>query len=210
MLVGMERGDLTQAVIHGEEALRHFRRSGNNRFLSQVLVDAGFCVSMSGDRERAATLRKEGFALCRQLGNTWGLAVGLSDMGAEAEDRGDGQAALEYYRESLSLVIDDRYDSYVVHPLAGMASRAAAAEQMDLAARLLGSVAFLHETLGTVVWSHERTRDERSEALARAALGEERFNQEFAAGRRLSITEAARLALGAVRESSSESHEPLG
>ena len=96
-------------------------------------------------------------------------------MGAEAEDRGEGQAALEYYRESLSLLIDDRYDAYVVHPLAGMASRAAAAEQMDLAARLVGAVAFLHETLGTVVWSHERTRDERSEALARAALGEGRF-----------------------------------
>jgi hypothetical protein len=97
-------------------------------------------------------------------------------MGAEAEDRGEEQAALEYYRESLSLLIDDRYDAYVVHPLAGMASRAVAAEQMDLAARLLGSVAFLHETLGTVIWSHERTRDERTEALARAALEEGRFN----------------------------------
>jgi predicted ATPase/class 3 adenylate cyclase len=210
MLAAMEQGDLAQAVIHGEEALRHFRRSGNSRFLSQVLVDAGFCLSMSGDRERAATLREEGFALCRELGNTWGLAVGLSDMGAEAEDRGKGQAALEYYRESLSLLIDDHYDAYVVHPLAGMASRAVAAEQMDLAARLLGSVAFLHETLGTVVWSHERTRDERSEALARAALGEARFQQEFTAGRRLSVTEAARLALDAVRELSSESYEPAG
>jgi hypothetical protein len=210
MLVGMEQGDLAQAVIHGEEAIVHFRRSGNNRFLSQVLVDAGFCVSMSGDRERAATLREEGFALCRELGNTWGLAVGLSDMGAEAEDRGEGQTALEHYRESLSLLIDNRYEAYTAHPLAGMASRAVAAEQMELAARLFGAVAFLHETHGTVVWSHERTRDERTEALARAALGEARFQQEFTAGRRLSIIEAARLALDAVREPSSESYESLG
>jgi predicted ATPase/class 3 adenylate cyclase len=208
MLVGMERGTLAHAIIKGEEAIRHFRRSGSNGFLSQALVDAGLCVSMAGDRERAATLREEGFVLCREIGNTWGLAVGLSDLGAEAEERGDGQTALEHYRDSLRLLIDNPYEAYVAHPLAGMASRAAAVEQIDLAARLLGTVAFLHETHGTMAQSHERKRDDRTETLARAALGEARFNQEVAVGRRLSISEAVRQALDAVWESSSDFCDP--
>ena len=208
MLVGMERGTLAHAIIKGEEAIGHFRRSGSNGFLSQALIDAGFCVSMAGDRERAAKLREEGFVLCREIGNTWGLAVGLSDMGAEAEERGDGQTALEHYRDSLRLPIDNLYEAYVAHPLAGIASRAAAAGQIDLSARLLGTVAFLHETHGTMAQSLERKRDERTETLARAALGEARFNQEVAAGRRLSISEAMRQALDAVWESSSDFCDP--
>ena len=126
-------------------------------------------------------------------------------MGAEAEERGDGQTALEHYRESLGLLIDNHYEAYVAHPLAGMASRAAAIGQMDLAARLLGTVALLHKTHGTIAQSHERKRDERTETLACAALGEACFNQEVAVGRRLSIDEAARQALDAVREPRAES-----
>jgi predicted ATPase/class 3 adenylate cyclase len=196
MLTAMERGELAPAVVAlGEEAIGHLRRSDRKGLLSQLLVDTGFCASMAGEPERAAALRDEGFALCRELGNTWGLAVGLSDMGAEAEARGDGRTATRWYRESLELLVADRFENYLAHPLAGMASRAAAAGQMALAARLLGTVAFLYETHGTAAWNHERERDHRVASLARAALGEARYAEEFAAGRRLSIAEATRQAL---------------
>ena len=96
--------------------------------------------------------------------------------------------------------MDIRDEVYIAHPLAGMASMAVKAGQMELASRLLGVVQFLHEVRGTTAWIHERERDERTEALVRAALGEDRFDQEIAVGRRLSISEAVRQALDEVQE----------
>ena len=133
----MERGDLAQAVIHGEEASA----------ISAALGTTGSChkyssmrvLHVQGRRPERAAPCEEGFTLCRKLGNTWGLAVGLSDMGAEAEDRGEGQAALEYYRESLSVLIDDPMTLLVI--LGGMASEPW--RRTDGSVRtLLGIVAF--------------------------------------------------------------------
>jgi hypothetical protein len=67
----------------------------------------------------------------------------------------------------------------------------------NLATRLLGAVAIAHETNRTFPWNTERERDECTATLARAALGDARFGDEFAAGRRLSVIDAARLALQA-------------
>ena len=87
---------------------------------------------------------------------------------------------------------------YIAHPLASMASMLLTEGQVEVATRLLGTVAFAHETNRTFPWNTERERDKRIASLARAALGEARFGAEFAAGRQVSVTEAARLALNAV------------
>ena len=197
MLAAVERGAFAQAIAYGEDAIRHVRRSGNRRWLSQALLDAAVGAYLGGEAERAAALREEGFALGREVGNTWGIAAALSDMGAEAESRGDVRTALDQYRESLTLMHKLGGDAYFAHPLAGIASIAAIDGAMELAARLLGAVAYVHQMRGTTAFSYERARDDRTAALATAALGHERFDREFAAGRRLSMTEAVQQALDA-------------
>jgi non-specific serine/threonine protein kinase len=200
MLVHQERGDFARGVVLGGDAIHHFRRAENRAWLPQALVDTGFNASLGGDLERAAAFREEGLALAREVGSAWTVAVALSDMGVEAEARGGMQTALDQYRESLSLLLDICDETYIAHPLAGMASLASASGKMDLAARLLGVVAHVHETRGTVAFSQERERDERTASVARSSLGEAGYNQAFTAGRHLAVAEAAREALDAVRE----------
>jgi predicted ATPase/DNA-binding XRE family transcriptional regulator len=198
MIVRQEQGDYARSTAIGEQAIRHFRRSGDARWLSQALIDTGTSASLNGNVERATALREEGFALCRAIGNLVGLAQAMNDLGIEAADRGDTQLALAHYRNSLALMVEADEKVYIAHPLASMASMLLTEGQVEVTTRLLGTVAFTHETNRTFPWNTERERDKRIASLARAALGEVRFGAEFAAGRQVSVTEAARLALNAV------------
>jgi non-specific serine/threonine protein kinase len=197
MLAHIEMGEFARALAMGEEAIMHLRRAGDRIYLPQALMDAGFSASMSGNPERAAALREEGFALCRELGNVWTRAVALSDMGVEAESRGSHWTALDHYRESLSLLTSIHVEGYIAHPLAGIASLAAAHGQMELATRLLGAAAVIHEARGSHPQRHEHERDADTAVSAQAALGEERFQREFARGQSLSVSEAVHRALDA-------------
>ena len=197
MIVRQEQGHYARSTAIGEQAIRHFRKSGDARWLSQALIDTGTSASLNGNVERATALREEGFALCRATGNLVGLAQAMNDLGIEAEHRGDIETAVARYRESLALMIEVDEKVYIAHPLASMASLLFAEGQVELATRLFGTVAFAHEANRTFPWNTERERDERIASLARTALGEVRFGAEFAAGRQLTVTEAARQALTA-------------
>jgi len=197
MIVRQEQGDYLRSIAFGEESIQYFRRSGDHRWLSEALIDTGTSTYLHGDVERAASLREEGFALCRASGNLVGLAQSMNDLGIEAWQRGDTELARTHFRESLSLMLDLEEKVYVAHPLASMAHLFATAGQAEMATRLLGAVAEVHETNRTFPWNTERARDEQALSLVRAALGEARFGTTFAAGRRLSVTEAAQQALAA-------------
>ena len=118
-------------------------------------------------------------------------------MGVEAESRGNYSTALKQYRESLMLLISIDDEAYVAHPTVGIASMAAAHGQMECAARLLGAASSIHETRGSHAQRHEHERDFQAAFSAQATLGEERFQQEFARGRTLSVSEAVQHALDA-------------
>jgi predicted ATPase/DNA-binding XRE family transcriptional regulator len=197
LIVRQEQGDYARSMALGEQAISHFRRCGDNRWLSEALINTATSAALSGDAEQAALLRNEGFALCRAAGNLVGLAQSMNDLGIEAELRGDRQSALAHYRESLTMMVEADEKVYIAHPIASMACMLFAGGHVEFAARLLGAVAMAHETNRTFPWNTERERDERTLALAREALGDARFRDEFAAGRRLSLTDAARQALQA-------------
>jgi predicted ATPase len=197
LVVRQEQGDYARSIALGEQAINHFRRCGDARWLSEALINTGTSAFLNGDEERAAVLREEGFALCRASGNLVGLAQSMNDLGIEAARRGDRQRALARFRESLALMIEVDERVYIAHPLASLASMFVGGGQVELASRLLGAVAVAHETNRTFPWNTERERDEKTVSLARAALGEAGFRAEFAAGRCLSVIDAARQALQA-------------
>ena len=106
MIVRQEQGHYARSTAIGEQAIRHLRRSGDARWLSQALIDTGTSASLNGNVERATALREEGFALCRATGNLVGLAQAMNDLGIEAERCGDIETAVARYRESLALMIE--------------------------------------------------------------------------------------------------------
>ena len=197
LLVYQERGEFERSIAYGEECIRHFRRSGDEQWLSEGLIITWVSALLHGNVERAAELQEEGFALCRKVGNVVGLALAMNDVGAVAELRGDPHSALAGYRESLELNLTIDEDVYIAHPLAGVASFLSVTGQGEIAARLLGVVAHIHETQGTFAWITEQARDRTTAARLCSLLGEQGYAAAFAAGRRLAIATAAHLALDA-------------
>ncbi len=195
LLVHQEQGDFARSLELGEECIRAFRRSGEDLWLSDGLLNTWVSALLDGNAERAAELREEGFALGHRVGNIVGLALAMNDAGWEAERRGDLQAAVMGYRESLELNLTINEQVYIAHPLAGMASILSMTGHGELAARLLGVAAEIHETHGTFPWIAEQERDRQTAARLRALLGETLDTAAFAAGRTLPVTTAAQLAL---------------
>lgn len=190
LLVSQDRGEFARSARIGEESIRHFRQSGDAHWLIEALVITWF----------SALLREEGFALCRKIGNILGLALAFNDLGVYAELRGDGPTALAHYRESLALNLTIDETVYVAHPLAGLASIACATGEVELAARLLGVVAQIHETHHTVAWLLEQERDRQTAATVREALGDERLGKALASGRKMAVGDAVREALAATTD----------
>jgi hypothetical protein len=155
----------------------------------------GGLAALSGDLQRADAFREEGLALARSIGAISHLAIALSDMGNEAEMRGDLATALDRYRESLALCGKIDAEWSLAHPLAGIASAASTAGRADCAARLLGAVSVLHETRGTKPYYPEQARDAQAVARTRAALSTEAYEREFDLGRGLPVEEVVQQAL---------------
>ena len=196
------RGDVATALEIGEEAIGLLREVGDPAWLAVPLGDMGVAALLAGDLERGDAWVRESLALNRALGNRWFIAVHLSDLGVVAHGRGDLIEAARHYAESVRLLSESGDTLYIASPLAGLAAIASATGDPEGAARLFGAAGGLRETSGFTVLPTEQERDERTAAMARAALGEERYAQALEAGRALPLTQAVDEAIAKAGEAS--------
>jgi len=115
----------------------------------------------------------------RRLGSDIAISLILAELGFIAEHRGDAAAATALHTESLAaahLSADVRAVALALEGLAGVAAPARSA-------RLLGRAAALRESVGAPLPAGERGDTDRATERAVAALGEDGFAAEFAAGR---------------------------
>jgi DNA-binding CsgD family transcriptional regulator len=124
---------------------------------------------------------------------TWTLMV----LGCIARDEGDVASAYSLLAESLALAQSRESAGLhnVVEALDGFAGLAVIREQHDRAARLAGAAAELEKHATFRPMAKLPTRREQWLDLARAALGAERVEAAFAAGRRLTQAQAVAEAL---------------
>jgi predicted ATPase/DNA-binding XRE family transcriptional regulator len=196
------RGDVATALEIGEEAIGLLREVGDPAWLAVPLGDMGVAALLAGDLERGDAWVRESLALNRALGNRWFIAVHLSDLGVVAHGRGDLIEAARHYAESVRLLSESGDTLYIASPLAGLAAIASATGDPEGAARLFGAAGGLRETSGFTVLPTEQERDERTAAMARAALGEERYAQALEVGRALPLTQAVDEAIAKAGEAS--------
>jgi DNA-binding CsgD family transcriptional regulator len=194
-LLAFVAGDLEAATDFAERALRLLRELDGGPWLAYALNDIGFEFSRAGDPERGQPLIEEGLALSHAVGNRYGAGIMLTDLGVLAHDVGDLSQAAERFREGLTLLADIGDTWYLASPLSGLASVAALTGTAEQAARLLGAVDELRQRSGALVFPTEGQRSERAAAQARADLGEKGFDQAYAAGRALPLSQAIAEAL---------------
>jgi len=105
-LGGLARGEGTysQAQIHLEEALAHFRQLGDPMMMSHVLSDLGHIMQKLGDLDQAEKLLQEGLEIARELDYCrFGVGTALDGLGQVAYARGDHEKAHALFVESATL-----------------------------------------------------------------------------------------------------------
>ena len=109
---------------------------------------AGFLARSVGDYQRAKVLHEQSLMLSRRLGDKWGLAWSLHDLGIVAHIQGDPEQATKLYEESLSLsrdLLDRRGMAWALNSLGIVAH---VTGDLERAAALFGESLALKRELG--------------------------------------------------------------
>ncbi|HEX5500551.1 MAG TPA: LuxR family transcriptional regulator, partial [Thermomicrobiales bacterium] len=163
-----------------------------------ILGNLGGAYSEHGDSARAEALTEEALALARQLGDAFGVAVNLFNLGVRCLHADDPRGAIDRFRECLRVTqeLDERHlASRVLDGLGGALHLTGASRT---AARLFGAAEALREQIGDHLFPDEEVDLAPRVQAVRGALGEATYEAVASAGRSLpfevAIAEAIALA----------------
>ncbi len=201
-LIARDRGEAAEATALLAEGLAIARGLGHTRDIALALTGLGLVAEARGDLDRAAALCAESLALLRPLGDKIRVADALTALGRVRRAQGDDARAALLHGEGLALfrAVGNRLG--VAESLEGLAAVAGQADTMrqraraERATRLLAAAAAVREVVGSPLAPAEHAARARAVAGLRAALGDARFGEAWAAGLALSPEQAIDEAAG--------------
>jgi tetratricopeptide (TPR) repeat protein len=175
------QGDLAEAAVHHEAALRLRHEIGDRRGEARSLVDFGIIADKMGEPERAKQLFEEALEIAQEEADLPRIAACLANLGFVALDQGDHQHAAVAFRESLNLfrdLGDQRNVSYVLGGLGTLVflqgdyvGAAAVQEEALRVLRELGDRQGIADTVADLGHSVQRQGDiDRAQELYAEAL----------------------------------------
>jgi predicted ATPase len=198
-------GDLDEARRLYAEALRSFELLGLDDGRVSVLLHLGEIDEESGDLGSARRYYDECRSISRRIENSRVLASALVALAHLDAGAGQGANAARGYAEALDIQLQLGDRTGAAHSLEGLAAVAMSCDEAKTAARLIGAArakrAATGEKRSAPTWEAEAAEAQRA---ALAALGEELFERETAAGAALDaagllalVEETASVASGA-------------
>jgi non-specific serine/threonine protein kinase len=156
-----------------------------------ALANLGLVARWQGNLATARTNYERSLQLCREHGYTLGVIRLLSDLGTVARDAGDYADAAAFYRECLAHLGERGDHRVAADVLEGAGIIAVAWGQSERAGRLLGAAEAVREKSGIQnVDPTDRPAFDRAVGAVAAALGEQGFEDAWAAGRAFSLASA--------------------
>jgi predicted ATPase/DNA-binding SARP family transcriptional activator len=194
-LLFIYQGEYEQAEPLLIESLELFRELGDTFGIGITLIRLGIVAEFRSEWARATALFEESLSHYQSLGNTLGIAISLSNLAEAAIGQREFDRAAALYRQSLPLMQSLGSDWYVALAVVGYAGVLIAQGQAAQGTRLLGAAEATLNSLEAGLTPIDRAVYGRNIAAARAALGEEGFVAEEAAGRKMKLAEAVSEAL---------------
>ncbi len=189
-------GDHAGARARYDEAIRIYEAIGDRKSLVNVHEALVFILYHSGDYAAARAVEEENLAALRTAGETFRIASALSLLsGINIKDHAFA-AAHKSLGEAIGL-FRQAGDMQRIVSLLIMAGMLAVVEGDPKGAALLcGAAARLKEPLGDIATPMHLLGLDDPAPVARGALGEEAFEEAYAAGRSLSLDEMVQLVQG--------------
>jgi predicted ATPase/class 3 adenylate cyclase len=186
--------DWVRAEAALREALAAAEEAGDRMTAALVSGDIGFLIGRV-DPEAAIEPLREGVALMEELGMTGMLPDSLGGLGIMELKAGKTDEARVHIRRALELAAAAGSEVGIGQMLWGVALVALAQGRPERAARLMGYRARIMETLSGGPPPELMALYGDPEGDARAALGKEAFEREFAEGRVMDPQQALAYAL---------------
>ncbi|MFF2445438.1 tetratricopeptide repeat protein, partial [Priestia megaterium] len=191
------RGDVPQAVALFEDAVARHRTLGDLVGLTSSLLKLAMAVCVLGQHDLALKLCRECMTITTAHGESWITAETLYAESMVRWKRGDRRTAAELARKSMRLRLPLNDPPGIALCLEVVAWSAAAEGKSERAARLLGILDSLWETVGGellaapfIMKPHQQCQED-----VRAALSDSEFDQAFRQGGALLFPEAIDYAL---------------
>jgi non-specific serine/threonine protein kinase len=183
----------------------HLRRAGANWALALLLNDIGFYRALEGEAGKGLAHIFEGLSLARQVGDDWLVGLILDSIAWAHLDLGLRDEAAAFWAEGLTKIrsAPDRWA--LPNHLEGFARIARIEDDPVRACTLLAAAAAMREGLGAQsppAWSEYLQGDLE---LVRSKLGDQAFDQAWAAGLGMAVDEALALAMSRATTTSSTS-----
>jgi predicted ATPase/DNA-binding SARP family transcriptional activator len=175
-----------------DESLALFRACDSDFGIALTLLRRGLVALIAGDWETSERDCRASLDAFRALGNAWGVAMALANLGEVHLGRGDAAGAVQAYRDSLEPL--ERIGSawYLALNAQGLAGALAARGDAVPAARLLAAAQASRRSHRSALPPMDRHIFDRCLASLRAQLPPPTFDQAWAAGESLPLSEAIR------------------
>ena len=160
---------------------------------------AGLAIKR-GDQARAWQLFEESLAIHRDLDDAWGVSHSLSNLSFLALEAGDAETARTLLSEALAIERESGHQPRLANALDMSARLAAADGQPALAIRLYARAALLRERVHGLTFEVGWPDPTPNLDDLRSRIGEERFEEQWARGRAMSLIDAIDQAMGEQRE----------
>jgi predicted ATPase/class 3 adenylate cyclase len=203
--MAVAEGEYERAMAEYEEARALFRQLGDTSRLGQIVANMGDVANIQRRFELARRLCEEGLALQREVGNTEAATISLNNIGRIELRTGHPAAAAERFRECLESAIELEYPELIAYCLQGSSDVAAATNDPDRAARLLGAADALFAELGVIRLGSEAESYEEAVRTLEAQLGKGALEEARAGGRAATLDDAVADALGLLEAAQGES-----
>jgi predicted ATPase/DNA-binding SARP family transcriptional activator len=191
----MRQGDLAAARGLMEDALASARVLKEPTRIVQALNNLGELARTLGDLHEAEARYAESLDLCRKQGNKVDAPRLLHNLGRVALHRGDIARARALFCESLELFREIGSRRGMAECFEAFGHAAFAGGRLERAARLWGAAEALREVSRATMWAPDRAEYERDLPALQAQLDAHALSAAWAAGRALTIEQAAAEAL---------------
>jgi predicted ATPase len=197
-------GDFEGALREVSASLKELRGQDEPFWTAMAAFTAGAAETALDRPDRAEQHLRVMDELADRFGYTWLTASARLQMGGLAAVHGRLGQARELLDEALDLSLAIRIIRSVTLCLAGFAQLAFAEGDPERAALLAGAAEGLRSRAGYSTWPLLRREEAELAAQIRQTLGDDRYDQAFAAGSRLSQQEA----VAAIRDQASDQTQP--
>jgi len=193
--MAQRNGNLAEAAAFLAESDEHARLGGFPNLRGIALRNLAELARMQGDLARATTLYEEALAVARATGTIFGVALIMTMLGHLARQQQNYALAKARYREGLTLLRAFDSPTYTAWCLEGYATALSAEEHYAQATRLCAAAVALREQVQTPLPPAEREAFEQVVTVAKAALDELTFEEEWTRGAGLTNNQAIDYAL---------------